>query len=100
MRNASRITLALALATATSGCGDFLSGPGIDTNPNSINQLTRPGPLYIGVQGAQVVQFEGQLARNATMYVQQTAGASRQQIGYDRGLSAPADLDTYFNAVY
>ena len=100
MRNASKVALTLALATAASGCSDFLSGPGIDTNPNSINQLTRPGPLYVGVQGAQVVQFEGQLARTATMYAQQTAGAGRQQIGFDRGQSAPSDIDTYFGAVY
>ncbi|MGH7516393.1 MAG: SusD/RagB family nutrient-binding outer membrane lipoprotein [Gemmatimonadales bacterium] len=99
MRNASKTALALALA-ATAGCSDFLSGPGIDTNPNAPNVLTRPGPLYIGAQGAQVVQFEGQLARNAAMYAQQVAGSSRQQVGFDRGQSAPSDIDTYFNAVY
>ena len=92
--------LAFAAMLAASGCNSFLTGPGIDTDPNNPSGLQRPGPLYTGIQSLQAVQFEGQLARNALMYTQQIAGVSRQQIGYDRGNSSPADLDTYFNAVY
>jgi hypothetical protein len=100
MRNAGKTALALVLATGLSGCSDFISGPGVTTNPNTVDALTRPGPLYVGAQMAQVVQYEGQLARYATMYTQQIAGNSRQQIGFDRGTTGPGDTDTYFGAVY
>jgi len=100
MRNVCKTALALVLATGLSGCSDFISGPGVTTNPNTVDALTRPGPLYVGAQMAQVVQYEGQLARYATMYTQQISGNSRQQIGFDRGTTGPGDTDTYFGAVY
>ena len=100
MRHACKTALALVLATGLSGCSDFISGPGVTTNPNAVDQLTRPGPLYVGIQAAQVVQYEGQLGRYAAMYTQQVSGNSRQQIGYDRGTTGPGDTDTYFGAVY
>jgi hypothetical protein len=100
MRNAGTTALALVLATGLAGCSDFISGPGVTTNPNTVDQLTRPGPLYVGAQMAQVVQYEGQLGRYAAMYTQQVSGNSRQQIGYDRGTTGPGDTDTYFGAVY
>jgi hypothetical protein len=100
MRNARRTALALVLVTGISGCSDFISGPDVTENPNAVDQLTRPGPLYVGIQAAQVVQYEGQLGRYAAMYTQQISGNSRQQIGYDRGTTGPGDTDTYFGAVY
>jgi len=92
--------LSAALATGATGCGDFLSGPGVDQDPNNITKLTRPGPLYIGIQAMQSVQFEGQLARNAAEYVQQIAGHSRQQIGYDLYGMDPSTIDPHFYSVY
>jgi hypothetical protein len=100
MSRASTLGFALAVILAASGCSGFLEGDGIGTDPNNPGGLKRPGPLLTGIEALQSIQFEGQLARNAAMYAQQVAGVSRQQIGYDRGNSSPADLDTYFNAVY
>jgi hypothetical protein len=100
MRHTIRLLLSAALAGSTIGCGDFLSGLGVDEDPNNITNLTRPGPLYIGIQALQSVQFEGQLARNAAEYVQQIAGHSRQQIGYDLYGLGPSDVDGYFYSVY
>jgi len=100
MSRARHLVLALAELLAAGGCNGFLTGPGIDTDPNNPGGLKRPGPLYTSIQALQSVQFEGQLARDALMYTQQVAGVARQQIGYDRGSSSPADIDTYFNAVY
>ncbi|HSJ75000.1 MAG TPA: hypothetical protein VK899_02275 [Gemmatimonadales bacterium] len=96
MRHSLRLLLGAALAIGTAGCSDFLSGPGIDQDPNNITKLTRPGPLYIGIQALQSVQFEGQLARNAAEYVQQVAGISRQQIGYDLYQMDPSTIDPHF----
>ena len=81
MKHIVKSLLSLTLAIGAAGCNDFLSGPGVDQDPNSIPNLTRPGPLYIGIQAAQSVQFEGQLARLAAEYIQQVAGISRQSIG-------------------
>ena len=89
MRNALKVALGLALVMGAGACSDYLSGPGIDTDPNNVDKLTRPGALYFGIQAAQVVQREGQLARNAVQYVQQVSGNSRQSIGFDRYTGIP-----------
>jgi hypothetical protein len=94
------LLLSAALALGTAGCNDYLSGPGLDEDPNNITRLTRPGPLYIGIQALQSVQFEGQLARNAAEYVQQIAGNSRQQIGFDLYQMDPVTIDPHFFSVY
>ncbi|HEX2611401.1 MAG TPA: SusD/RagB family nutrient-binding outer membrane lipoprotein [Gemmatimonadales bacterium] len=100
MRHSFRFMLSAALAISAAGCGDYLSGPGVDQDPNNITKLTRPGPLYIGIQALQSVQFEGQIARNAAEYVQQVAGISRQQIGYDLYGMDPSTIDPEFYSVY
>ena len=46
------------------------------------------------------MQFEGQLARNAAEYVQQIAGNSRQQIGFDLYQMDPVTIDPHFYSVY
>jgi hypothetical protein len=100
MTHAWKLAAVVALALGAAGCNDFLSGNGISTDPNNIDRLTRPGPLYIGIQAAQGVQFQGQLARNAAMYVQQIAGNSRQQIGFDRYAIDPVTIDPNWTSVY
>src|SRR4051794_2875740 len=100
MRHSLKVLLSAALVVSATGCGDFLSGPGIDEDPNNITKLTRPGPLYVGIQALQSMQFEGQLARNAAEYVQQVAGNSRQQIGYDLYGMDPSTIDPHFYSVY
>ena len=100
MKNIVKSLLSLTLAMGTAGCNDFLSGPGVDQDPNSILNLSRPGPLYIGIQAAQSVQFEGQLARLAAEYTQQVSGFSRQSIGFDRYGMDPVTIDPEWIAVY
>lgn len=100
MRRIPTLALLLTGALSAMACEGFLTGPGISDTPNNPTGTSRPGPLYIGVQALQSVQFEGQLARSALLYSQQIAGTSRQQVGFDRGGIAPSDIDTYFSAVY
>jgi Starch-binding associating with outer membrane len=89
-----------ALALGAVGCNDYLQGPGISDDPNNPNRLGRPGPLYVGIQAAQAVQFQGQVVRNAALYVQQISGISRQQIGFDRYAIDPVTTDPYWTSVY
>jgi starch-binding outer membrane protein, SusD/RagB family len=100
MRNSLKLLLSAGLALSVAGCNDFLSGDGVDDDPNNITRLTRPGPLYVGIQALQSVQFEGQLARSAAEYVQQIAGNSRQQIGFDLYQMDPVTIDPHFYSVY
>jgi hypothetical protein len=100
MRHAWQLTVVAALALGGAACSDYLSGPGVSDDPNNVNKLTRPGPLYIGIQAAQAVQFQSQIARNAAMYVQQISGFSRQQIGYDRYAIDPTTIDPNWTSVY
>ena len=100
MRHSLNLVLSAALALGTAGCNDFLSGDGVDRDPNNITRLTRPGPLYIGIQALQSVQAEGQLARSAAEYVQQIAGNSRQQIGFDLYQMDQVTIDPHFYSVY
>jgi hypothetical protein len=102
MMHVRKIAVVAALALIASGCSDYLSGPGVSDDPNSIDRLARPGPLYIGVQAAQAVQFQSQLARNAAMYTQQIAGIGRQQIGFDRYKidASQSGIDSYWTGVY
>src|SRR5918997_7187828 len=100
MRYTLKLMLSAALVLGVVGCNDFLSGDGIDRDPNNITRLTRPGPLYVGIQALQSVQFEGQLARSAAEYVQQIAGNSRQQIGFDLYQMDQVTIDPHFTSVY
>jgi hypothetical protein len=94
------VVLGLCLALSASACNDYLSGPGVSTNPNAPTQLTAPAPLYVGIQAAMPALREGQLGRDATMYTQQVAGVNRQHLGYDQYLTTGGDMDPYFGAVY
>jgi len=100
MRHSLKLVLSAALVLGVAGCNDFLSGDGVDRDPNNITRLTRPGPLYVGIQALQAVQFEGQLARSTGEYVQQIAGNSRQQIGFDLYQMDQVTIDPHFTSVY
>jgi hypothetical protein len=96
----SLAVLGLVLALSAAGCSDFLSGPGVDRDPNNPTDLDKAAPLYVGIQAAGPVQRQGQLARFAGEYVQQVAGIARQQADYDLYGGTQADTDTYFGAIY
>ncbi|MGH7627999.1 MAG: SusD/RagB family nutrient-binding outer membrane lipoprotein [Gemmatimonadales bacterium] len=100
MRQSFKAVLGLALALSAAGCSDYLSGPGVDQDPNNVINLQRAAPLYVGIQAAGPVQREGQLARWAVLYMQQGAGIARQQADFDLYGATQADADTYFGAVY
>jgi starch-binding outer membrane protein, SusD/RagB family len=82
-----------ALALATAGCNDFLTGDGVDRTPNAATDLTEAGPLYVSLQAGASLVFEGAIARTAAMYVQQVSGINRQQQGFDFYNTGAGDID-------
>jgi hypothetical protein len=70
-----------AAAVALSGCSDFLTGAGIDENPNEPVTATKER-LFVGAQAQAFVRQEGQVARTASMFVQQLSGTNNQQKDY------------------
>jgi starch-binding outer membrane protein, SusD/RagB family len=100
MRQSFKVVLSLGLVLSGAGCSDYLSGPGIDRDPNNPTALASAAPLYLGIQAAGPPQREGQLARYAALYTQQLAGIARQQADFDLYGAAASDIDTYFGAIY
>jgi hypothetical protein len=96
----SLAVLGLVLALSATGCSDYLSGPGVDRDPNNPTDLGKAAPLYVSIQAAGPVQRQGQLARFAAEYTQQVAGIARQQADFDLYGGTQADTDTYFGAIY
>jgi starch-binding outer membrane protein, SusD/RagB family len=87
---------------ATVGCSDWLTGPGLTQNPNFPTEATLEH-LFVATQVLMFLQFEGQLARTASIWTQQLAGINSQQREYgSRYTYATAELDvnTTFNNIY
>ena len=82
MNRSIRSGLALSLAlVGTAGCKDWLTGPGKTINPNSPISASAAQQL-ISVQASAWTRFEGQLARNASIWTQQIIGSNNQQLIY------------------
>jgi len=74
-----RTGVAVSVALMGASCSDFLSGPGLTENPNNPTTGTMLQQL-IAMQANMSRLFEGQLARNATIYNQQIIGSNNQQL--------------------
>ncbi len=74
--------LGSALAAASvAACADWLSGPKLTEDPNNPTGAT-PSQLLVAAQASLGTQFEGLLARMASMWTQQLAGVERQHFAY------------------
>jgi hypothetical protein len=99
-RKTSTWLASVALALVAAGCGNFLTGPGVDKTPNAALALDDAGPLYISLQAGSAVIFEGPIARTAAMYDQQVSGINRQQQGFDFYNIGTGDIDPAWIQVY
>lgn len=81
MKRISKGAVVLSLALVASGCGDFLQGPGLTENPNNATAATAQQQL-ISLQANMFTRLEGQIARNASGFVQQIIGTNNQQLQY------------------
>jgi starch-binding outer membrane protein, SusD/RagB family len=76
----NRSVLALSLTlVGVAGCKDWLTGPGLTVNPNSPVGASAAQQL-VAVQASAWTRFEGQLARNASIWTQQIIGSNNQQL--------------------
>ena len=100
MRTSSKLLLLGALlAFGAAACGDFLSGPGLTSDPNAPSAASRDQRLA-AVQANLTVQLTGDLARSACMWMQQCAGVDRQYATRELYTTTSTDFDTFFIAAY
>ncbi|HEX8320939.1 SusD/RagB family nutrient-binding outer membrane lipoprotein [Longimicrobium sp.] len=97
-----KFTLAglVAATLAVSGCSDFLTGAGIDENPNQpVTSTTQQ--LFVAAQAQAFVRQEGQIARSAAMFIQQLSGTNNQQKDYGSSyLNTETAYTTMFAGFY
>ena len=93
-------TVVLALAVASAGCDDFLSGPGLTESPNSPVSASTTAQ-FVAMQANMFRMMEGQLARYAGIFTQQMIGSNNQQLleGTQYGV-AENNVDDFFEEWY
>jgi hypothetical protein len=89
----------LALASTLTGCDNFLEGEGITTDPNQPSVAT-VDQLYNAMQARQFLWHNGDLARAASMFIQQMAGTDRQYIDRDAYNITENEFSTVFSDIY
>src|SRR2546423_8302642 len=99
MKHIKGIISSLMLATAATGCKDWLTGPGLTISPNSPVQASKE-QLFGAVQTSQESQEEGNLARWAAMFTQQMAGVGRQHATFQGYVVTEQDVSSYFSRTY
>ncbi|MGQ0560280.1 MAG: SusD/RagB family nutrient-binding outer membrane lipoprotein [Gemmatimonadota bacterium] len=77
--NRNQAIIASFAALLATGCGDYLTGPKLDRDPNRPTAASTE-QLFMGMQSSQFIQMEGALARTTSMWVQQMAGTDRQYL--------------------
>src|SRR5256714_12503082 len=101
MRNSSKILIAgFVMASVTTGCGDFLSGPKLTTDPNKQQQTRTPDQYFVPIQANTWFLNEGQIARTAAVWHQQMAGVQRQFSSLDIYSIGEGDLEGEWGSFY
>jgi hypothetical protein len=81
------------------GCSDYLSGPGVGTNPNQPSSASRDQRLA-AVQASMTTELTGSLARAACMWIQQCAGVDRQYATLEKYVTTEDDFNGEWQRVY
>lgn len=89
----------LALAGTLAGCDDYLEGEGLTTDPNQPSSASID-QVFTSVQVRQFSWHNGDLARTASMWIQQMAGTDRQYIDRDGYTLTEDDFSTAFSTLY
>ena len=86
------------VALIAPACGDYLSGPGISDDPNHVLTLSKPGPLYVGIQQTAAWLQEAERGHNMAALTQQLAGVARQAAQLDAYVAFAADWGGIYGA--
>lgn len=101
MRNSTKIIVAgFVMTSVVTGCGDFLSGPKLTTDPNKQTETRTPDQWFVPIQANTWFLNEGQIARTAAVWHQQMAGVQRQFSSLDIYSIGEADLETEWQSFY
>ncbi|MDP9200350.1 MAG: SusD/RagB family nutrient-binding outer membrane lipoprotein [Gemmatimonadota bacterium] len=101
MRKSTKILVAgFVLTSVVTGCGDFLSGPKLTTDPNKQQETRTPDQYFVPIQANTWFLNEGQMARLAAVWHQQMAGVQRQFSSYDVYTVGEADLEGEWASFY
>lgn len=101
MRNSSKILIAgFVMASVMTGCGDFLSGPKLTTDPNKQQETRTPDQYFVPIQANTWFLNEGQIARTAAVWHQQMAGVQRQFSSLDIYSIGESDLEGEWGSFY
>jgi len=101
MHKSTRVLLAgLVLASVTTGCGDFLSGLKLTTDPNKQTTTRTPDQYFVPIQANTWFLNEGQIARFAAVWHQQMAGVQRQFTSFDVYSVGEGDLEGEWASFY
>ncbi|HXY30888.1 MAG TPA: SusD/RagB family nutrient-binding outer membrane lipoprotein [Gemmatimonadaceae bacterium] len=92
---------AILPAVVATGCNSFLEGTGITTNPNKPTNATAD-QLWVGVQAAQMAQWEAYPFNLLPLWAQQIQGVQRQWQNYAQYRSGTDNLtaDPAWNGAY
>lgn len=99
MKKYAMAGVVLSLALVGVACDDFIQGPGLTENPNNPTVGTAQQQL-VAVHQRMTTLLEGQLARTASIYTQQTIGTFNQQLTNTRYQYSETDFNNFFSGFY
>src|SRR5687768_16087395 len=99
MTHFKRSVMGAVLVAGLTGCTDFLTGPGVNTDPNAPTEATRD-QLFVGFQASQFNQQEGSVALLSCLYMQQCSGTANFVQEWDNYNASPEETDANFVGIY
>lgn len=100
MTRYTKAGVALSLALLGVACDSFLSGPGLNENPNSALDASATA-RFVAVQASTFTRLEGQLARFSGIFTQQLIGSNNQQQGQGTQYAvSELDVSGFMSAFY
>ena len=101
MKRITKLVVAVALPfLGAAACGNDLSGPKLDENPNLATQVRSPDQYFVAIQAATWAVQEGALARTAGIWHQHFAGVDRQYSSTDIYSVGEDDYSGEWNFIY
>ncbi len=89
----------VALILWLGACGDFLSGPNLDNDPNRATDVPIEN-LFVGMQVSMYGVMEAHLNRTVMMWMQQMAGVAQHYSGYDIYNQTPEQFSAQWFDIY